>query len=264
MVFGNRGCRVLRAKEEEERSDSYENRHPALLRHWSCQFDLMPSLWRCFSFIDNHVLQTLEFGIITQIWWGCKEFLNVTTHCMECVCIRWTTREIIYWSTKSRPSMFLLLLRLTSSSATSPRPQMSCLLRWPHTHTHTEIPLHFSLLLHLHTLILKTDQKLPVKETTVTMLICSFFFVLGFFLHDYIPCGVTGRVLESGGAAIHPWMCRQLIAGPYLNIWGFAPGACTENPALLCPVLCSGAVTFNELTLPPAGWRHCVCDWYAS
>lgn len=62
--------------------------------------------------------------------WGVNRTLWLWQSTINCVSPRWTTREIISWCMKSRPSTFLLLLLLMSSSVTSPRPQMSCPLRW--------------------------------------------------------------------------------------------------------------------------------------
>lgn len=67
---------------------------------------------------------------VNMMVWGVNRTLWLWQSTINCVSPRWTTREIIYWCMKSRPSTFLLLLLLMSSSVTSPRPQMSCPLRW--------------------------------------------------------------------------------------------------------------------------------------
>lgn len=56
--------------------------------------------------------------------------VEMTCVCVCVMCTRSTTRGIICWSMKSRPSTCRLSLPPTSSSATSLRPQTSCPSRW--------------------------------------------------------------------------------------------------------------------------------------
>lgn len=85
-------------------------------------------------FINNNLLQVLEW-LKSKYGAGKKPFWMQRSTVWN-VCTRWTTKETISWSTKSHPSMSPPLLLLTSSSATSPRLQMSCPLRWPQTQIH--------------------------------------------------------------------------------------------------------------------------------